>query len=96
VREALAELCRLKYVDWRGAGGKREGTCVDDLEALFQKRFSFFGKMVPNTALRCVVGLVNVNSACRASKLATDVADIGGCAANGVVEDKNSRCSCAV
>lgn len=72
------------------------GTYVDDLVALLEKLVGFIREVVLNTVLRGTIGLVDVYPACRAAELASDIADIGGCAANCVVEDENAGCSSAV
>lgn len=72
------------------------GTYVDDLVALLEKLVGFVGEVVLDTVLRGTIGLVDVYPACRAAESASDVADIGGCAANCMVEDQNARCSSTV
>jgi hypothetical protein len=70
-------------------------TYVDDLEALLDKFVGLIGEVVLYAVLGGSVGLVNVNSACWAAELAVYIADVGGRAADCVVEDQNARCSSA-
>jgi hypothetical protein len=51
--------------------------------------------VVLDTVLGGAIGLVDVDSFSWAAELDGSVTDIGGCAADGVVEDENPSCSSA-
>jgi hypothetical protein len=73
----------------------KEWTYVDDLKALLEKLVGLIWEVVLDTVLGCTVGLVDVNSFPGTAELYGPVADIGGCAADCVVEDEYSSCSSA-
>lgn len=71
----------------------RRWTYIDNLEPLFEELVRLIGEMVLYSVLRCLVGLVDVDSLSWSAELRGSIAGIGGGAADGVVEDEDAVCA---
>jgi hypothetical protein len=70
-------------------------TYIDDLKALLEKLVGLVWEVVLDAVLGGAIGLIDVDSFPWAAELDGPVTDVGGCAADCVVEDENSSCSSA-
>jgi hypothetical protein len=72
-------------------------TYVDDLEPLFEKLVGLVGEVVLDAILSALVGLVDMNAFSWAAGYFARcaVAVVGGCTANRVVENVDTRSSSA-